>query len=282
MAQITAQLVKELRDRTGIGMGKCKEALEEAGGNIDLAIENLRKAGMASAVKKEGRETKEGTIKTAEKGGKIAVVEVNAETDFVVKNESFQKFAQGLAEEVCQTTPANVADFLKQKYSKESKHTIDEYRASIVQSLGENIQIKRLELFTKKSNASLAIYSHQGGKLVTLVEITGSSGEEDLARDIAMHVAAEAPEYLTHEEIPERVIEHEKEIARAQIKNKPANIVEKILEGKLRAYYDQVCLINQKFVKNPEVTIAELVAKRSKEIGKDLKVSYFLRWRVGE
>jgi len=282
MAQVTPQLVKELRERTGIGMAKCKEALEEAGGNIDLAIENLRKAGMASAVKKEGRETKEGTIKTATKGNHVAFIEVNAETDFVVKNESFQQFAQNLAEEVCTTAPANVVDFLKQKYSKDSKHTIDEYRASIVQSLGENVQIKRLELFAKKSDASLAVYSHLGGKLVTMVEISGSAGEEELAKDIAMHVAAEAPEYLTHEEIPARVIEHEKEIARAQIQNKPANIVDKILEGKLRAYYDQVCLVNQKFVKDPELSIAELVAKRGKEIGKALKVTYFLRWRVGE
>lgn len=282
MAQVTPQLVKELRDRTGIGMAKCKEALDAAGGDIDLAIENLRKAGMASAVKKEGRETKEGIIKTAEGKDKIALIEINAETDFVVKNDNFQKFAQNLAEEVARTSPANVADFMKQKYSQDSKQTLDEYRATIVQSLGENIQVKRLELFERKPNASLAVYSHGGGKLVTLVEITGSGQEEELAKDIAMHVAAEAPEYLTHEEIPERVIAHEKEIAKAQIQNKPANIVEKILEGKLKAYYDQVCLINQRFVKDTEITIAELVAKRGKEVGKPLKVSYFLRWRVGE
>lgn len=281
MAQISAQLVKELRDRTGIGMGKCKEALEAAGGDIELAIENLRKAGMASAVKKEGRETKEGTIKTAESKDKIALIEINAETDFVVKNEKFQEFAQKLADEVCTTSPANAADFLAQAYSKDPKHTIDEMRAEIVQSLGENIQVKRLEVFSKKSDASLAIYSHGGGKLVTVVEITGSADEGELAKDIAMHVAAEAPEYLSHEEIPERVIEHEKEIARAQIQNKPANIVDKILEGKLRAYYDQVCLINQRFVKDPDISIEDLVAKKGKEVGKPLKVTYFLRWKVG-
>jgi elongation factor Ts len=282
MAQITAQLVKELRERTGIGMAKCKEALEEAKGDIDLAIANLRKAGMASAVKKEGRETKEGIIKTSETKEKIALVEVNAETDFVVKNENFQKFAQNIADEIAKTSPANVADFLKQKYSKDSALTIDGYRSSIVQSLGENIQIKRLELFNKKSNASLALYSHGGGKLVTLVEITGSGDEGELAKEIAMHVAAEAPEYLTPEEIPERVIAHEKEIAKAQIKNKPENIVEKILEGKLRAYYDQVCLIHQRFIKNTDLTIAQLVDQRGKEVGKPLKVSYFIRWKVGE
>lgn len=282
MAQVTAQLVKELRERTGVGMAKCKEALDAAAGDIDLAIENLRKAGMASAVKKEGRETKEGVIKIAENEERIVLVEVNAETDFVVKNENFQKFSQNLAEEVCRTSPVNVADLVVQKYSQDPKLTIDEYRATLVQSLGENIQIKRLEIFPKKPNASIAVYSHGTGKLVTLVEIAGSSDEGELAKDIAMHVAAESPEYLSHEEIPQRVIEHEKEIARAQIQGKPANIVEKILEGKLRAYFDQVCLVNQHFIKDTEITISELVAKRGKEIGKTLKISYFLRWRVGE
>lgn len=282
MAQVTPQMVKELRDRTGIGMAKCKQALDEAGGDINLAIENLRKAGMASAVKKEGRETKEGVIKISEMGDKIALIEVNAETDFVIKNDNFQKFAQDLADEVARTSPANIADLLQQKWSQDPKLSIDEYRATTVQSLGENIQAKKLEIFTKKPDRSLAVYSHGAGKLVTVVEITGSSEEIALAKEIAMHVAAEAPEYLNQEEIPERVIAHEKEIARAQIKGKPENIVEKILEGKLRAYYDQVCLVNQRFVKNSDITIADLVANRGKEIGKSLQLSYFLRWKIGE
>ncbi len=282
MTEITAQMVKTLRERTGIGMGKCKEALQESGGDIELAIENLRKAGIASAVKKEGREANEGVICTAENGNYIALVEVNAETDFVAKNERFQTFATNLAEEVCNTQPANVADFLAQNYSKDSNLTIDQYRATLVQELGENIQVRRVELFPKKGDASLALYSHMGGKLVTLVEISGSSEEEELAKDIAMHVAAEAPEYLSSNEVPERVIEHEKEIARAQMKDKPANIIEKILVGKLNAYFDQVCLLNQKFVKDPDLTIKALVEKRGKESGKPLTVSQFLRWKVGE
>ena len=282
MAQVTAQMVKELRERTGVGMAKCKEALDTAEGDIELAIDNLRKAGIASAVKKEGRETKEGIIKIAENAERIALVEVNAETDFVAKNENFQKFAQNLAEEICRNAPVNVTDLVQQKYSQDPQLTIDEYRATIIQSLGENIQIKRLEIFPKKPNSSLAVYSHGAGKLVTLVEIAGSSSETELAKDIAMHVAAESPEFLSHEEIPERVIEHEKEIARAQIQGKPANIVEKILEGKLRAYFDQVCLVNQHYIKDTDLTIAEVVAKRGKDIGKTLKLTYFLRWRVGE
>lgn len=282
MAQVTATMVKELRDRTGIGMGKCKEALEEAQGDMELAISNLRKAGLASAVKKEGRETNEGIIKVADNESCIALVEVNAETDFVVKNEKFQAFGDELAREVVATKPASLADFLAQKYSKDPKITIDEYRALTVQSLGENIQIKRVELFPKKVDASLGIYSHMGGKLVTLVEIGGSNGEETLAKEIAMHIAAEAPEYLSQNEVPARVIEHEREIALAQIKNKPAAIAEKIVEGKLKAYFDQVCLLNQHFVKDTDVTIEGLVSARAKEVGKSLKVTQFLRWKVGQ
>ncbi len=280
--EVTAAMVKELRDRTGVGMGKCKEALEASGGNMELAIDNLRKSGMASAVKKEGRETREGVIKIHESGEIIALIEVNAETDFVVKNENFQTFAAALAEEVAKTMPATVEDFLQQKYSKDSHITIDQFRAITVQSLGENIRVRRIELFRKKPNSTIATYSHMGGKLVTLMVIEGSSNEMDLAKGIAMHIAAEAPEYLSSDEVPERVIEHEKEIARAQIQGKPANIVEKIVEGKLKSFFEQVCLLYQKYVRNPELTIEQLVEKRSKEHGAPLKATYFLRWKVGE
>jgi len=282
MTQITAQLVKELRERTGVGMAKCKDALQEASGDIELAIANLRKAGIASAVKKEGRSTNEGCIKFSENEKQLILIEINAETDFVVKNEGFQNFAQNLADEACRTSPANIADFSAQKYSKDQNLTIDEYRATIMQSLGENIQIRRIELFPKKNDFSLAVYSHLGGKLVTLVEIAGANGEESMAKDIAMHIAAESPEYLSQDEVPERVIAHEREIAAAQIKGKPENIIEKILAGKLRAYFDQVCLLNQHFIKDSDLTIAQLVEKRGKEIGKPLKLTQFLRWRVGE
>lgn len=280
--EITASMVKELRDRTGVGMGKCKEALEEAAGDMEVAIANLRKAGMASAVKKEGRDTKEGVVKTFESGDKVAIIEVNAETDFVVKNEKFQAFASALAEEAIRSMPNTVDEFLKKKYSKDPNITVDEFRALTVQSLGENIRVRRVDVFSKHRDATLAIYSHMGGKLVTVVQIEGSSKEQDLARDIAMHIAAESPEYLSANEIPPRVLEHEKEIARAQIQNKPANVIEKIVEGKLKAYFGQACLLNQHFVKDNSITIEELLVKRGKEIGKSLKILHFLRWKVGE
>lgn len=277
MSQITAKLIKELRDRTGVGMSKCKEALVKTNGDLEEAVSELRKSGMASAVKREGREANEGVIIVTSNDNHIALVEVNAETDFVVKNEKFQAFAQSLATELLATLPANLEEFMSQTSSQDAAHTLDELRAELVGSLGENIQVRRVEHFEKKSGASISTYTHAGGKLVTLVEINGGEDQETLARDIAMHVAAEAPEYLSSKEVPERVIAHEREIALAQIADKPPQIQEKIVEGKLRAYFDQVCLLNQKYVRDPKVTIESLL----KQQGKELTIQQFLRWKVG-
>ena len=149
MTQVTAAMIKELRDRTGVGMGKCKEALEEAKGDMELAITNLRKAGIASAVKKEGRATNEGMIGSSESSKAVSFVEVNAETDFVVKNDMFQQFLQNIADEVAATTPASLEAFLAQPYSKDHGLTIDQYRSTIVQTIGENIQISRIQFWPK-------------------------------------------------------------------------------------------------------------------------------------
>lgn len=279
---ITATMIKELRELTGVGMSKCKEALEEAKGDMELAVANLRKAGMASAVKKEGRTANEGLIAVSENNQRIAIVEVNAETDFVVKNERFQEFLKNVAEEAARTNPSSLEELLKQPYSKDSALTIDQFRATIVQAIGENIQIKRLIVIDKASDRSIATYSHQGGKIVTLVEITGSANEEALAKDIAMHVAAAAPEYLSTEKVPEKVIAAEKDIAAGQMQGKPANMMEKIIEGKLKAYFDQVCLINQKYIRNDQLTVGELVSNHAKECGKPLKITNFIRWNVGQ
>ncbi len=279
--QITASLVKELRDRTGVGMSKCKKALEEAGGDLDLAISNLRKAGMASAVKKEGRATKEGCVAFAENATGAAIIEINAETDFVIKNEAFQTFLQDMADEVLNTQPLDAEAFLQQKFSKDNSITIDEHRSLIIQTIGENIQVKRLFFHAKESNTSIGIYSHMGGKIVSLVSINGAEGEEALAKDLAMHIAAEAPEYLAAEDVPNDVKDNEKDIATTQAAGKPENIIDKIVEGKLKAYFDRVCLLRQKFIKDSDSTIASLLEKRGKEIGESLTVGSFLRWKVG-
>lgn len=280
--QITAAMIKDLRERTGVGIDKCKKALEESNGDMEAAISNLRKAGFASAVKKEGREAKEGMIAVAENGKNIAIVEVNAETDFVVKNDLFGRFLQSIAQEVADTAPASLEKFLSQKYSKDSALTIDQYRATIVQAIGENIQIRRFMVIPKTTDKSVGVYSHLGGKIVTIAEITGSASESALAKDIAMHIAAASPDYLSPDQVPATIIDSEKEIAKSQMKGKPANIIDKILEGKVNAFYDAVCLVRQKYIKDDSLTIQDLVSKRSKEIGKPLTLSQFSRWVVGQ
>lgn len=282
MTQITAGMIKELRERTGVGMGKCKEALEVANGNMDLAIENLRKAGMATAVKKEGRTTNEGMVVSAENAKTVAVVEINAETDFVARNERFQQFLKDIAQEIAETHPASLEAFRTQKYSKDKGLSIEEYRATLVQAIGENIQIRRLQTFVKAPNKSIGVYSHLGGKLLTLVELTGSAGEEGLAKDIAMHIAAAAPEYIAEKDVPESILAQEREIAKSQIKGKPENIISKIVDGKINSFYDAVCLVKQKYIKDDSLTIADLVNKRAKAIGKPLTLTAFLRWNVGQ
>jgi len=278
MTTVTPSMIKELRDRTGIGMGKCKEALEESGGDIEKAIANLRKAGMASAVKKEGRETREGMIGSAETDKCIGLVEVAAETDFVVQNEKFQNFVKTMAEEVAATKPASVEAFLAAKNSKDASHTNDENRAHLVQSIGENIQVKRVLAVPKGDSKSYGLYSHLGGKIVVVTEISGSKDEGDLARSIGMHAAAAAPEFLNPESVPAETIEHEKDIARAQMKGKPDNMIEKILVGKMNAYFDEACLTKQKFIRDDSMTIEQVVAARAKETGKPLILTAFTRW----
>ncbi len=279
--QISASMVMDLRKRTGVGMSKCKDALLEAGGDMEEAIHILRKKGMASAVKKGARETNEGVIGTAENSTSAFIIEVNAETDFVVQNDRFKEFLSNIMEEALSTTPASADAFLQQKYSKNSALTIDEYRAEVVHSLGENIQIKRLLEFKKSDDYSVGIYSHMGGKIVSVVVLKGASGMEEVAKSLAMHVAAEAPDYLSPEEIPADVKAKEEEIARSQIQNKPPEIVDKIVGGKLKAFYEQTCLINQKFVKDPSMTVTQVVEEEGKKAGKKLELTQFVRWQIG-
>lgn len=280
MATITPDMIKELRQRTGVGMAKCKEALEQAGGDVELAIENLRKSGIAGAVKKEGRETKEGIINAVESGNELTLFELSAETDFVVSNEHFQTFAKNLAQQIAKEHPADLAALLASPYIAEPSLTVDEKRALIVQSIGENIQPKRFEILKKSSEATFGVYSHMGGKIVTAVIIEGSSDEKALANDLAMHVCASAPEYLNPSYVPSEIIEKEREIARTQVQNKPANIIENIVDGKLKAYYKEVCFVQQAYLKDTKQSVEQVVESRSKEIGKTLQVTGYVRWSV--
>lgn len=279
--KVTPELIKQLRERTNVAVGKCKEALEQTGGDMEKAIDFLRKSGMASAVKKEGRETNEGAIGYAESNSCIALIEANAETDFVTQNEKFRNFLRDICVQAAETAPASLEALLQQPFSKDKSLTIDQQRAVIMQSLGENIKIRRMQIIKKSSDESIGIYSHMGGKIVCVVELTGADKQEALARDIAMHSAAEAPEYLRVEDVPAAVREREEEVARAQITGKPANIADKIVEGKIKAFYDQVCLLHQKYVKDNAITIEQLLEQEGKRLGKKLGIRQFLRWKVG-
>jgi elongation factor Ts len=279
--KVTAEMVKELRDRSGVSMGKCKEALEQAGGDMNKAIDILRKSGMASAVKKEGRETNEGLIGAAESKETVALVEVNAETDFVTQNEKFKQFLREVAQEAADSATSSLDALMKRPYVKDKSISLDQYRALVVQSLGENIQVKRVSILPKTADVSIGLYSHMGGKIVVAVMLSGGSGQEALARDIAMHVAAESPEYLRPEGVPADVRAKEEEIARSQVQGKPANIIDKIVEGKVKAFCDEVCLICQKYVKDNTITISQLLEKEGKRLNKPLDIKAYHRWKVG-
>lgn len=281
MTKVTAEMVKQLRERTGVSMSKCKEALDQAGADMEQAIDILRKAGMASAVKKEGREVNEGLIGFAESADKVAIIEVNSETDFVAQNEKFKQFIKDVCLQACEANVSSVEELSNLPCSKDPSITIDQYRALTIQSLGENIQIRRILVLSKKEDLSIGLYSHMGGKIVTAALISGASGHESIAREIAMHIAAESPDYLDPSEVPADVKEREEEIAKAQIQGKPANMVEKIVEGKIKAFYDQVCLVCQKFIKDNALTVAAVVEAEAKRSGKPLSLQSFIRWKVG-
>lgn len=279
--EVTIDMIKELRERTGIGMNTCKKALVEANGDMELAITNLRKSGMASAVKKEGRTTNEGQIGSFDGMDAVAMIEVNAETDFVVKNDRFQEFVKALAEQAAKSKPANLDAFLSQPYSKDPSVTVDEYRASLVQTIGENIQIKRVEALKKSNNHSFGVYSHLGGKILVIVELS-APGEDQLAKDIAMHIAAANPQFLSPDRVPKEVLEHEKEIVRSQVpKDKPDAMKNKIVEGKIQSFFKESCLTEQPYIRDDKISVSQLVSNKGKELGKPIAITSFTRWDVG-
>lgn len=275
------ELIKQLRERTGVGIDKCKKALQAAGDDLQGAIDHLRKQGIASAVKKEGRETSEGAIGTAQSAETVAFVEINAETDFVVQNARFGEFLATIAEQISEQLPKSLEQLLELPYAKDPSLSIDQHRAVLVQALGENIQVRRFEAFAKGRVHSIGIYVHSGAKIAALVQINGSASEQELARDIAMHVAASSPEFLSPESVPASVLDKEREIALTQLPGKPPEIAEKIVAGKIRAFCQNNCLTEQEYIRDSGAKIFEVVQKRAKELGHSLKIAQFVRWRVG-
>ena len=268
---ISAAEVKALRERTGAGMMECKKALVETDGDIEAAIEAMRKAGLAKADKKAGRTAAEGRIALAVAGNEAALVEVNCETDFVAGGDDFAAFADGVAQVALKSSPENVEAL--SGLELEGGETVDTRRRELVAKIGENINVRRFERIS--SEGTLGRYVH-GVRIGVLVDLEG--GDEELAKDVAMHIAASNPVCVGPEDVPADVLEKEREIHRAQAEQsgKPAEIVEKMIEGRLRKYVNEIALTGQPFVKNPDQSVGALL----KEHG--ARVVRFVRFEVGE
>jgi len=273
--QITASMVKELRERTGSGMMECKKALQETDGDIDVAIENMRKSGLAKADKKAGRVAAEGRVVIAlsEDKKSAAVVEVNCETDFVSGGDDFLSFVTSIAKTALNNKPADVAA-LSAMTLDGSAETIEEVRKEKVAKIGENMQLRRFELL-ETENGTFGTYLH-GARMGVLVEM--ENGSDELIKDIAMHIAASNPLCVSEADVPADVLEKEKDILRAQAleSGKPADIVEKMLTGRIRKYLAEITLLGQSFVKDPDKTVETLLSDAGATVNR------FVRYEVGE
>ena len=272
MAEITAALVKELRERTGSGMMECKRALQETGGDIEAAVELMRKAGQAKADKKASRIAAEGLIVLRQAAGAAAIAEINCATDFVTKNDDFRAFAAEVAETVLREGPADLDALLAAVMA--NGQTVEQNRRDCIAKIGENINVRRgIRLTT--STGVLGSYLH-GTRIGVLVELEG--GDAELAKDIAMHIAASRPLCVSADQVPAELIAKEKEIyaARAVAEGKPANMIDKIAEGRLRKYFEEVTLLGQPFVKDPEQNVDKLLKSHK------ARVIRFERFELGE
>ena len=282
---ITAAMVSELRKKTGAGMMDCKKALTETGGNMDEAIDFLRKKGLAAAAKKSGRVAAEGMVVAAADGALGALVEVNAETDFVAKNDAFQSFANGIVTVVMTNEVADV-ETLKSLAYPGTGRTVGEELTHQIATIGENMDIRRL-VRVNAGQGVVVSYIHGAGKIGVLVELQTASADErvaELGKQLAMHVAAAAPQYLTRSEVPSEVIEKEKEIMRVKAleSGKPENIVDKIIVGQINKFYGEVCLLEQAFVIDPDQKVGKIVETLAKELGSEIKLNSFARFQLGE
>ncbi|KAF1296769.1 translation elongation factor Ts [Enterococcus sp. JM4C] len=274
MADVTAKLVKELRDMTGVGMMDAKRALVEVEGDIEKAVDLLREKGMAKAAKKNDRIAAEGLASVAVKGNSAAIVEINSETDFVSKNEMFQDLVKEIAELVAENKPADIEEAMK---IKTVKGTIESDIVEATQVIGEKINFRRFAVAEKSDNAAFGGYLHMGGRIAVLSVIEGTT-DESVARDVSMHIAAINPRYLDETQIPQEELDHEKTVLTEQALNegKPANIVEKMVIGRLNKFKAEIALVDQPFVKDPDMTVEKYVAS------KGAVVKSFVRFEVGE
>jgi len=276
MATISAGAVKDLREKTGVGMMEAKKALEEAGGDFEKAVDILRKKGLSAAAKKAARVASEGMIAASIQGGGTTgvLIEVNSETDFVSKNEEFQAFAKGLAELVAGKKPADGAALSQLLLGGEN---VEAKRNALVQKIGENITIRRFVCY--ETAGRIAVYLH-GNRIGVMVDYTG--GDEQLGKDLAMHIAAANPQFLSRETVPADVLGRERAVYDAQAKEsgKPAAVISKIVEGKLEKFYSDTCLVDQVYIKDPDgkLKIKDLL----KKAGENIKLNRFVRYQLGE
>ena len=271
---ITASLVKELREKTGAGMMDCKKVLTETDGDLEKAAELLRERGIAKAAKKSGRVAAEGMVEAyISEDGKIgAVVEVNSETDFVAKNEEFRTFVMDVAKQVVVNNPATVEELLAQPSLTVEGKTVNEVLIDKIATIGENMTVRRFARF--ESQGLVEKYIHGDGKIAVLVNMTNANKE--LAKDVCMQIAAAKPEFLNRESVPAERVEKEKEILKAQTMNegKPEAIAEKIVMGRINKFYEEICLVDQAFVKDPSMKVSQVL--------KDATIVEYARFEKGE
>ena len=273
---ITAAQVKDLREKTGAGMMDCKKALTETDGDMEKAIEYLREKGIAKAAKKSGRIAAEGLVECyiSEDGKTGAIVEVNAETDFVAKNQEFKDFVMDVAKQIVEKNPADVEALLAQESISEAGKTVQEVLTNKIATIGENMNIRRFARF--ESEGLVAKYIHGDGKIAVLIEVTKNN--PDLAKDICMQIAAARPEFVRDSEVPEERVAKEMEILKVQAMNegKPEAIAEKMVQGRLKKFYAEICLVDQEFVKDPSKKISDILKEN------DMDVVRFVRFEKGE
>ena len=274
---ISASQVKELREKTGAGMMECKKVLTETDGDMEKAMDLLRERGITKAAKKSSRIAAEGLVDAyVSEDGKVgAVLEVNAETDFVAQNAEFQKFVKEVVEQVAKTNPANVEDLLAQNSLFNEEKTVQEVLTEKIATIGENITIRRFERY-ETASGMVAKYIHGEGKIGVLVEM--ENADETLAKDICMQIAAAKPEFLDREDVPAERLEKEMEILKVQAMNegKPEAIAEKMVQGRVNKFYGEICLVDQEFVKNPDIKVSQLLKEHN------AKVTKFARLERGE
>ncbi|MEZ2457415.1 translation elongation factor Ts [Salinicoccus roseus] len=271
---ISAKLVKELREKTGAGMMDCKKALQETDGDIDKAADYLREKGISKAAKKADRIAAEGIVHVASKGNDGVIVEINSETDFVARNEEFQKLVKDIAEHILETKPADIEAL---NASEMNGKKVEDVMNEAVAKIGEKLTLRRFALAEKTDNDSFGEYLHMGGRIGVLTLVEGST-DDAAAKDVAMHAAALNPKYVSKDEVSQDELEHEREVLKQQALNegKPEKIVDKMVEGRMRKYLEEICIVDQPFVKDSDQTVEQFLKSK----GGTLKT--FIRFEVGE